>query len=94
MQADDSGFRIAEDASDCRARTETGKAVRVPQAMVFWHPKSIPDLRIPEYRENTSKHIVKSLFSAIIYLLAREKSHKYEAEGLCPSGVLEVMVQE
>ena len=48
MQADDSGFRITEDAVDCRGWTETGEAVRIPQAMVFLHPKSIPDLRLPE----------------------------------------------
>jgi len=35
MQADDSGFRITEDAPDGGAREETGKAVRIPQAMVF-----------------------------------------------------------
>jgi hypothetical protein len=74
MQADDSGFRITEDASDGLARSETGEAVRVPQAMVFWHPQSIPDLRIPEYRENPSKHLAKSLFSAIIYPLDTEKT--------------------
>jgi hypothetical protein len=48
MQADDSGLRITEDASDGLARSETGEAVRVPQAMVFWHPESIPDFRAQE----------------------------------------------
>jgi hypothetical protein len=48
MQANDSGFRITEDAVDFRAWSETGEAVRVPQAMVFLHSKSIPDLHTPE----------------------------------------------
>jgi len=74
MQADDSGLRITEDASDGLARSETGEAVRVPQAMVFWHPESIPDFRAQEYRATPSKYGPKCLFSAIIHPLAREKS--------------------
>ena len=30
MHADDSGFRITEDASDYWVRSETGEAVRIP----------------------------------------------------------------
>ena len=41
-------FGVTEDASDCRARTETGEAVCIPQTMVSLHSESIPDFRLPE----------------------------------------------
>ena len=51
LQGEDTGVRVPEDPADGVQGAEARKAVRIPEASVFWHPEVMPDFSEPRNRE-------------------------------------------